>query len=329
MSATEALLPDAGLAARGGAVADVACTHCDGPVPSALVEAGMARQFCCAGCATAYSVLHEHGLDGYYALPERRDAPVRPSGRTYDEFDHDAFRELYVRRTADGLAAVELYLEGVHCASCVWLVERVPLMLPGVMRAELQVRRSLARVEWDDAALPLSEVARALDRLGYRPHPFRGVRAEEMRRREDRAMLARVGVAGAIAGNVMLVAIAMYSGWFGGMEAEHERFFRWIGLALTAVALAWPGRTFFTSAIGALRARSLHMDVPIALALAVGFARGAINTVRDSGPVYVETLATLVFALLAGRYLQQRGQRAAADSAALLHSLAPSASPVV
>ena len=80
---------------------------------------------------------------------------MRPSGRTYDEFDHDAFRELYVRRTADGLAAVELYLEGVHCASCVWLVERVPLMLPGVVRAELQLRRSLARVEWDAAAIPL------------------------------------------------------------------------------------------------------------------------------------------------------------------------------
>jgi Cu2+-exporting ATPase len=309
--------------------ADVACTHCGGPVPAGLVRDGAARQFCCAGCDAAFAILHGHGLDGYYELPERREAPVRPSGRSYEEFDHDAFRALYVRTAADGLSSVELYLEGVHCASCVWLVERVPLLLPGVARAELHVRRALARIEWDDAAVPLSAVARTLDGLGYRPHPFRGVRAEAVRRQEDRRMLARIGVAGAIAVNVMLAALALYSGWLGGIEREYERLFRWISLALTAVTLAWPGRVFFTGALAALRARTLHMDVPIALALAAGLARGAVNTVRDAGPIYFDGLATLTFALLAGRYLQQRGQRAAADAAELLHSLAPTQARVV
>ena len=314
---------------RGDAAVEVACTHCGGPVPAGLVDAAAERQFCCAGCATAFAVLHEHGLDGYYGLAERREVPVRPSGRSYEEFDHAAFHELYVRRTASGLASVDLYLEGVHCASCVWLVERVPLLLPGVARTELNVRRSLAHVEWDEGALPLSEIARALDRLGYPAHPFRGVRAEAVRRREDRAMLARIGVAGAIAVNVMLAALAMYSGWFGGIEREYERLFRWISLVLTAITLAWPGRVFFTGAMAALRTRTLHMDVPIALALAAGLVRGAANTLRDAGPIYFDGLATLVFALLAGRYLQQRGQRAAADSAELLHSLAPTAARVV
>lgn len=319
-------------ATAGAARAVTACTHCSGAVPAGLLlpDAPDGRQFCCAGCRTAFAILHEHGLDGYYALPERRDSPVAASDRSYEEFDHPAFHELYVHPTPEGLSRVELYLEGVHCASCVWLVERVPLMLPGVVRAELNVRRSLARVEWDESALPLSEVARALDRLGYPPHPFRGVRAEEVRRREDRAMLMRVGIAGAVAGNVMLAALAMYSGWLGGkMESEYERFFRWMSLVLTTITLAWPGRVFITGALAALRTRSLHMDVPIALALVVGLARGALNTVRDSGPIYFDGLATLIFALLAGRYLQQRGQRAAADSAELLYSLAPTSARVV
>lgn len=307
----------------------VACTHCGLDVPSGLVEDGAERQFCCAGCRTAHAILHDHGLDAYYSFAERRNEPVRASGRRYEEFDHPAFTDLYVRPLPGGLAEVDLYLEGVHCASCVWLVERVPLVLPGVSRAELQVRRSLARVVWNPAVLPLSQVARMLDTLGYPPHPFRGVARDEMRRREDRAMLVRIGVAGAIAMNVMLAALALYSGWLGGMDHQFTTFFRWISFALVTPALLWPGRVFLSGAYGALRARTLHMDVPIALGLVAGYVQGAVNTIRGSGPVYFDGLATLIFALLVGRYLQQRGQRAAADSAELLFSLTPSTARVV
>ena len=321
---------DAALAGSGAiASAEVSCAHCQLPVPAGLVVPNADRQFCCTGCRTAFAIIQDNGLAGYYDFAERRDAPVASTGRSFEEFDHATFRELYVRPTPDGLAQVDLYLEGVHCGACVWLVERVPLVVPGVARAELNVRRSLARVVWDDAAVPLSRVARTLDSLGYHPHPFRGLEVEAMRRREDRAMLARIGVAGAIAANVMLAALALYSGQLGGMEGPYERFFRWVSLLLTTPALLWPGRVFFAGAWASLRTKTLHMDLPIALALAVGWMRGAMNTVTDSGPVYFDGLATLTFALLAGRFLQQRGQRAAADSAELLYSLSPSTARIV
>jgi Cu2+-exporting ATPase len=202
-------------------------------------------------------------------------------------------------------------------------------VVPGVARAELDVRRSLAVLEWDVTAVPLSQVARALDSLGYPPHPFRGVARDAMRKREDRAMLVRIGVAGAIAINVMLAALALYSGEVNGMSPEFTRFFRWISFALIVPTFVWPGRVFFTGALASLRTRSLHMDLPIAIALAAGFVRGAINTVTDSGPVYFDGLAILIFALLVGRFLQQRGQRMATDASELLHAIAPVSARIV
>lgn len=308
---------------------DVACSHCGLPVPAGLVTHGAETQFCCSGCATAYSILHEHGLERFYEFPERRAAPVVASGRNFEEFDHPAFTELYVTRDGSGRASIDLYLEGVHCASCVWLVERVPLLLDGVLRAELDVRRSLAHVEWNPESVSLSRIAQQLDRLGYTPHPFRGVTRAAMRRKEDRAMLTRIGIAGAIAINVMLAALALYAGEAGDMERSYERYFRWVSFVLTVPAFIWPGRVFFTGAFASLRTRTLHMDLPIAIALAAGFVRGAINTVTDSGPIYFDGLAILIFALLVGRFLQQRGQRMAADSAELLHALTPNTARVV
>ena len=318
-----------GIGQTSVAVAAAPCAHCGLDVPSGLIEADAPQQFCCTGCRTAYAILNEHGLGAYYTFADRREEPVRASGRTYEEFDHPAFRELYVKPLPGGLAQVELYLEGVHCASCVWLVERMPIVIPGVLQTELEIRRSRARVVWEPASLPLSSIARTLDSLGYPPHPFRGAARDEIRRREDRAMLVRIGVAGAIAANVMLAAAALYSGWGGGIEHQYAQFFRWISLGLVTPALIWPGRVFFNGAWAALRTRTLHMDVPIAIGLAAGYAQGAFNTVRGDGPIYFDGVATLIFALLIGRYVQQRGQRAATDSAELLFSLTPHTAHVV
>jgi P-type Cu2+ transporter len=309
--------------------AAIDCAHCGLPVPAGELDSLAERQFCCAGCRTAWTVINEIGLSAYYDGDLRRGVAVHPSGREYAEFDHPAFERLYVRTEPDGQKSAELYLDGVHCASCVWLVERVPLVIPGAVSAELNVPRSLARVRWDPARTSLAAIARFLDRLGYAAHPFRGGRAEARRRAEDRAMLIRIGVAGALAINVMTVALALYAGWFGHMEPTYITYFRWVSFLLAIPALAWPGRVFFKSAIGALRARRLHMDVPIALALGIGFGRGAFNTITDTGPVYFDGVVTLIFLLLVGRFLQQRAQRAAADSAELLHSIMPATANLV
>jgi P-type Cu2+ transporter len=314
----------------GVAAAPAACAHCGLAVPEGFVDEERAEQFCCAGCRTAFTIIRDHGLDQYYGFGERKTAPVRSTGRSYEEFDHEAFHALHVSRTSEGLSRTELFLEGVHCASCVWLVERVPLLLRGVARAELNVGRSLAAIEWDAGQVQLSAVARTLESLGYAPHPYLGIRRDEVRRREDRAALVRIGAAGAIAINVMLAAVAMYSGVLSnGIEGEFERFFRWVSLALTVPAILGPGRVFFSGAWAALRTRTLHLDLPIAIALAAGTARGTVNTITDQGPVYFDGVTILIFLLLVGRYLQQRGTRAATDASELLSSITPRGARVV
>ncbi|MCU0626784.1 MAG: heavy metal translocating P-type ATPase [Gemmatimonadaceae bacterium] len=312
--------------------AAVTCAHCALPVPPALMHAGDVAQFCCAGCRTAHEIIHAAGLGRYYDFDERRHEAVPASAADHAAFDHPTFHELYVQRGTGGTATVQLHLEGVHCASCVWLVERMPLVLDGVLRAELDVTRALATITWEPARTPLSAIAANLERLGYRPHPFRGLRAEAMRRAEDRAMLVNIGVSGALATNVMLLAIALYSGFTsraGALEPAFEVGFRWLSLLLTAVSVFWPGRVFFRTAWAALRQRTVHVDVPIALALGAGFVRGAMNTVSNSGPIYLDGVALLIFLLLVGRFFQQRAQRAAVDSAELLHSLAPASAHLV
>lgn len=305
----------------------VCCVHCGLPVPAGLIDPQQSHQFCCQGCRAVYQLIHGCGLDRFYRLRRELAAespPARTTGRRYEEYDHRAFSEAYCQSLDDGSMATELYLEGVHCAACVWLVEKLPRLLPGVIEARLDLRRSLVQVRWDRHVVTPSAIARTLDGLGYPPHPAKDVRARQLRRDEDHRFLIRMGVAAACAGNVMTLAFALYGGVFGGIEAQYSQLFRWASAVFGVISLAWPGSLFFRGAWAALRTRTAHLDVPIALALATGGVAGSVNAVLGRGEIYFDSLTMLVFLLLGGRWIQRRQQRWASDAVELLFSLTPS-----
>lgn len=320
---------------RASATQRVACAHCGLPVPSSMLaeHAAQSTPFCCTGCQAAYEVIRGCGLERYYALRDQAQAAnstggstLRASDRRFDEYDDETFQALYARPASaeTNLRRIELLLQGVHCSACVWLLEKLPQVVKGVVEARLEVGRAVITVTWDPQVVPLSTIARALDTLGYTPHPARGTRARDIRRKDDRVMLARLGIAGAIAANVMLIFLALYAGAFETMEASHVQLFRWVSMALSVIAMFGPGWMFVRGALAALRARALSLDVPISLGLLAGTIWGVVNTIRGEGDIYFDSISVLIFFLLVGRFIQQRQQRAAADSVELLFSLTPS-----
>ncbi len=273
------------------------------------------------------AVVHDTGLANFYVFRDDDVAeavPARTTDRRYAEFDDPVFRGLYYDTRDDGTQAVELYLEGVHCAACVWLVEKLPEVLPGVIESRLDMRRSLLRVRWAEDRTRLSSIARLLDSLGYPPHPAKDARARDLQRREDHRFLIRIGVAGACAGNVMTLSFALYGGAFTGIETEYSHLFRFASMVFGMVSLLWPGNLFFRGAWAALRTRTAHLDLPIALGLAVGGIIGTVNAIRGEGDVYFDSLTMLIFLLLVGRWIQRRQQRWTNDAVELLFSLTPS-----
>lgn len=310
----------------GGSV--VRCTHCSLPVPRGLVRGdGSGEQFCCHGCETAYSVITACGLDRYYDLAESNGGEqAKATGRGYEEFDDEAFQDRYAPKAGgSSIRSGAFIVEGMHCAACVWLLEKTPSAVEGLLEARVDYARGRVHLTWDEDAVNLSRVARFIDRLGYPVHPARGTSAEAARRDEQRSMLIRIGVAGALAGNVMAIFLAIH----GGSDGEMGTFFRWVSAGLATVSVAWPGRVFLRGAMASLRMRAIHMDVPIAVALVVGLTHGLVNTVTGMGDVYFDTIATLVFLLLLGRWVQVRQQRVAADSVELLHALTPSVATII
>ncbi|MBS1817628.1 MAG: heavy metal translocating P-type ATPase [Acidobacteria bacterium] len=312
-------------APRARTTAAAACAHCGQPVPAALVRAQDAEQFCCAGCRQVYTLVREWGFDQYYRLVDQQRAalePARVSGRSFEDFDDPQVQDGASDTLGDERRRTRLYLEGVHCAACVWLVEKLPAVLAGVDDVRLNYGSAVAEVTWRPAQTRLSTIGRALDRLGYTPHVHQASRVQDARRAEDRAALARLGVAAACAMNLMFLSGALYAGDYSGMASQFQVFFRWFSLLVAVPVLTFSARPFFQTAIAGLRAGLVHIDLPIAVGLTIGALASAWNVVIGSGPVWFDSLAMLTAALLGARQLQRSAQRAALERADSLRGVA-------
>lgn len=306
--------------------APVQCAHCRLPVPSGLVELDSARQFCCGGCRVAYEVIHGAGLESFYDYCERLDQPPPKNealASDFAELDHPAFQSRHVSVDESGKARVALSVSGLSCLACAWLIEQLPRTEDGWNEARVDWARRTVRLTYDTRRTSLSVIAGRLARLGYVVSPWEPGQDESRLCREGRQRLQMIAIAAACAGNVMLISVALYAGWSTGIETAHEQLFRVVSGLLAIIAVAVPGREFFRNAYHALRNRTPHMDVTLALGLSAGLAMGVINVVRDSGEIYFDSLCMLVFVLLVGRFIQFRQQRQAAEHVSLLRGLIP------
>jgi Cu2+-exporting ATPase len=265
------------------------CLHCDGPSPEG-------EDYCCAGCRAARALLASAGLDRYYAL---RGGP----GLSVDappERDEAWFEEAQGALAGQaGLGRVELEIQGMHCAACVWVVEELFTRHEGA--AEIVVNPGVGSLSLDvDPRFDLRAFAGELRQLGYRLGP-RGAGKGE---RRAGPLLTRLGVCVALTMQVMIFSVALYCGLADGPLASMMRWGSW---ALTAIAVVVGGMPFFRSAAQTLRARALHMDVPISLGILLAFGGSTWSLVTQGGTAsYVDTVASFVTLMLLGRFLQER-----------------------
>lgn len=294
------LSADADLGRRGCATR--ACPHC-----GTLVE-GERDTFCCQGCEVAYEIIRGAGLERYYDL--RTELPPRsePWSERWDSIDPD--------EQADGSCEIRLAVDGLRCASCVWLVEKLLERTPGVESAMISYATGRATVRWNPTRTGLGVIAERIAALGYRPR----ILGEDAS--PDRDLLTRLGVAAFAASNVMMFSAAIYAGWLGPMEPAFVALFRWLTLALATPVALWSAAPFFDAAWSGLRNRVLHMDVPIALAIAILYGQGVVGTLRGFD-TYLDSLTMLVTLLLAGRVLESGGRRKAAEAAVTLAAAVP------
>ena len=209
----------------------------------------------------------------------------------------------FVAHAPSGAAHMTLAVEGVACAGCIRKIESGLTKLPGVIDARLNFTQRRLAVDWRDNEIGAADIIQAVERIGYRAHPFAPERAEADDSRQAKRLLKYLAVAGFAAMNVMLLSISVWSGNVSDMTQETRDLFHWLSALIALPAAAYAGQPFFQSAWRALRARQLNMDVPITVGVTLALSLSLYETATHAEQAYFDSAIMLLFFLLCGRYL--------------------------
>ena len=295
------------------------CRHCLLEVSEAEAIRDGDNIFCCEACAAIYKFINDEGLDDFYSRRRTDDwQPGPPSGDT--PTDPAAYADSI---TVDAeMRVVDMSIEGIRCASCVWLNEKLISRLDGVINATVNYATHRARVKFDPAVIELGSVLQRIASIGYTPRPYRADHAAQEARERTRDLLMRFGTAAFFSMQLMLYTAALYAGYFEGMDASLKHTFRMISLALCTPVLFYSGWPFISASLRGLKNLSLNMDVLVTLGAGSAYAY-SIYSMFTGGEVFFDTSAMIVTLVLLGRYIETAAKGRASEAVARLLGLNP------
>ncbi|MGD9883612.1 MAG: copper-translocating P-type ATPase [Reyranella sp.] len=284
------------------------CAHCG----ETLRGAPEAR-FCCSGCASAHAIIGAAGLGSFYRRLEQNRAR-RPEPLETDYASH-------VRPRGRDECELDLLVDGLDCAACVWVIESLLARNPSVLKARANLSTRRLALRWRGPASDANAHVGLVAALGFRPVPYDAAAAAAGEDREARALLRCLAVAGFAAANVMLLSVAIWSGHDGSMGDATRTLFHWLSAVIAMPAVAYAGRPFFASAVAALKAGRTNMDVPISIGVTLACIVSLHEAWIGGRHAYFDSAITLIFFLLIGRYLDRRARGRARDAVRSLLAL--------
>ncbi len=268
------------------------CLHCG----QALADQS-AAEYCCLGCEAVAGALRQGDLLHYYDLRGERAEPV-------GDLRLERRDGLWIEPIAQALAqrdqpmSITLAVQGLRCAACVWLIQELFARVSDGDQLLVNVGRGSLELHVG-STFPLRRFIGDVERFGYLIGPSNQAVAPPS---DD--LLVRLGVCAALAANTMMFSIAVYLGLPHG---PLRSLLHTLSFGLTSLAVLIGAPVFVRSAWHAIRARVLHLDVPIAAGIVLTYAAACWSFATGATEAaYYDSLSTFIALMLLGRFLQTR-----------------------
>ena len=284
------------------------CYHCGEGIKKERITFDE-KVFCCHGCQSVYEILSFNQLGNFYEL--NKSSGIRPEDNLdqYNYLDTPEIFDRVVDFSDEKTTIVTFKIPVIHCSSCIWLLESLTSLNPAISYSQVHFTRKTLQIYFDPEKLPLSELAKFLANLGYKP-VINLETADRIVEKSDKSLLIKLAIAGFAFGNGMLFSfpeyVEMVLGTTDYWMQQYKNLFRFIMFLLATPVVFYSASDYFKSAYYGLKNKIINIDVPIVLGILVLYGRSIYETLTDYGPGYFDTLCGLLFFMLLGKIFQKR-----------------------
>lgn len=306
------------------------CFHCNEPVLTGTQFVTRINDrdelMCCPGCQAVSQAITDAGLLSYYKFrtePGSKQTALVPEAlNQFSAYDLPEVQQDFVH-SVDNNESVSLSIDGITCAACAWLIEHKVKQLSGVNQVMVNSTTQRAMISWDKRIVKLSDILGQISRIGYQAAPYQVDEQELNNKINSRKFLLRLGLAGFATMQVMMFALALYTGYFTDLDLQYRDYFRWVSMIFATPVVLYSAQPFYFSAIRTLFSGKLNMDVSVSIAIGGAYVASCFATINGTGEVYFESVSMFTFFLLLGRYFEQKARQKASVSSSNLHKLIP------
>lgn len=221
----------------------------------------------------------------------------------------------FITQEAPDTHGLNLLVDGMHCPSCVAIIENALKAQPAVTAARLNLSTKRLKISWNGAAELGDAWVNLINGMGYRAVPFDPATSVTQQETEEKFLLRCLAVAGFASGNLMLFSVPLWSSDAVAMGEATRTFFHWLQAAIAVPAIAYSGLPFYRSAWRAIKQKHTNMDVPISVAVILATVMSFFETITFGEHSYFDSGVMLLFFLLIGRYLEARAKGRARNAA--------------
>ncbi len=286
------------------------CRHCNDPCDE--TSSSNSEVFCCYGCKAVFELLESSSLGKYHSETSLKNTSWSQlkAERKYGFLVNEDVKKQLLKFHNETLSVIQFFLPGIHCNSCIYLLEHLPKLDNHILRSEVNFIKREVIISFSHKEKSLKEIAVLLSQLGY-PPDISLDSLDKTKKRVTRSNLGtKIAVAGFCFGNAMLMSLPEYLDSKSLLTDDFRTLFGWINLALALPLIFYSGSEYFVKAWKGLRYRNLNIDVPIALGIITLFGRSAFEIITQTGGGYVDSLAGLIFFLLIGKWYQGKTYQA-------------------
>lgn len=301
----------------------IACDHCGLEFDRARMIKDNDKFFCCNGCLGVYKLLKNENLEGFYQ--KKGDVLLEPV-KIYDDdalrFDEPLFQEQFVKQKG-ALKEVSLIIEGIHCAACVWLNEKVLEKESGVVELNINFTTHKARLVFDEQKIKLSKIVEIIRSIGYNAYPYDPRKNEERSYKERKEYYNKMIVAIFAAMNIMWLAIARYLGYFSGMDSDMKLNIHIAEFFLATLTVFYSGQIFFKGAFFGLKNFIVNMDLLVIVGALVTYFFSIWSAFVVFDEAYFDSATMIIAFILVGKFLEVRSKKIGIDTLDTLSATMP------
>ena len=303
----------------------IECNHCHLSFDEKIMIKENDLNFCCGGCQSVYHILKSENLDSFYEKLGNKTikAPLQVSNDDLSKFDSENFLNSYTTITKDGFVQIDLILEGIHCAACVWLNEKVLYDTKGVIEANINFTTNKARVVFNSDILKLSDIIKKIRSIGYNAYAYDSSIADKEASKAKQDYFVRMMVAVVCTMNIMMLSVAKYTGFFTGMSIEVKNMIHLAEFILTTPVLFFSGFVFYKGAYFGLKNRIVNMDLLVSSGATMTYVYSLFVLFGAKGESYFDSVAMIITFVLVGKYLEVIGKKSAIDTLDKIKSTLP------